>query len=74
MTEMRVYLAEPGESLTIHVETFDENNVRYEFPIEITVQQQDKPRLVGVKVMNTPVLLRGLDSVFHLGGQQEAGD
>lgn len=74
MTELRVYLAEPGESLTIHVETFDENNVRYEFPIEINVQQQDKPRLIGVKVMNTPVLLRGVDTVFHLGGQQEAGD
>jgi hypothetical protein len=74
MTEMRIYVASPGESFTIHVETFDENNRRYEFPIEIQVQEQDKPRLIGVRVMGVPVLLRGAEFIGHLGGPKRDGD
>lgn len=66
MTELRVS-PKQGETLTIHVDWLDENAVRQSFPIEIEIQEQDRPRLVGVKVMHRPVLLRANDIVFHSG-------
>ena len=71
MTAILVNAGGPGDSFTVHVECIDEHGKAFSFPIEIEVQKQDKPRLVGVKVMNRPVLLRSSDVVFNAGSPLE---
>lgn len=71
MTEMRIYAGEQGDSVCIHVDWSDHNNVKHTFPIEVETQKQDKPRIVGVKVAGRPVLLTDGDVVYHSGAPLE---
>jgi hypothetical protein len=74
VTEMRIYAGGPGDSFTIHVDWIDENGVSRSFPVEIEVQKQDKPRVIGVRVARKPVFLCYEDVAFNAGGKLDDCD
>lgn len=46
--ELTIHTGGSGDWTTIHLDWFDENNVRYKDRLDIIIREQDKPRVLEI--------------------------
>lgn len=53
--ELTLHTGLAGEGTTIHIDWFDENNMQFTDTLEISVRNQDKPRVIDIYINNVKI-------------------